>query len=299
MSSKKTHIVFLSIINQFFQTILSLGKVLIKSKTGINLPVAPSKTCIVLGNGPSLKTSLNNHPLFFTKHPLVCVNSFSTTEEYTLLKPSFYVILDPGFWFSDKPVVTSTVNSLINKTSWNVYLLIPQIARQSKLFSELEKQNPNIKITYFNYTVYKGFRKTGNWLYKNNLAMPQSQNVMVASLFLALNIGFRKIYLTGADHSWHETLMVNDENIVCAKHLHFYEGVEKPKYVPFYKGMHLNETFTMTEIFATFSKIFLGYMNVNEYTKYKHAKIYNASEISFIDAFERIKISNVESNLAN
>ena len=291
MSAEKIAGSFSTFINQCANTFVSLIKVILKSKRGSTLPIANTPSCIVLGNGPSLKTSLEKYPDFFTKHALVCVNSFSITEEYTTLKPTYYVILDPGFWYGDSDVVTNTIDSLIKKTTWTVYLLVPHLAKQSPKFRELNKHNPNIKINYFNYTVYRGFKSIGYKLYKNNIAMIQSQNVLVGSLFLALNIGFKEIYLFGADHTWHETLYVNDENIVCLKHLHFYDGKEKPDYRPFYKGIHLKETFNMYEVFTTFAKIFYGYMQVNEYAEFRKAKIYNASEVSYIDAFERIKLS--------
>ena len=290
MSAEKTVKGFIFFIKQCLNTFASLIKVMIKSKGGSAFPKASSDSCIVLGNGPSLKMSLEKHPDFFTKHTLVCVNSFSITEEYTLLKPTYYVILDPGFWFGESDVVVNTIEGLKTKTTWMVYLLVPHAAKQSQKFRELEKHNSNIKITYFNYTVYNGFKGWGNWLYAQNLAMPQSQNVLVASLFLSLNIGFKEIYLFGADHSWHENLFVNDENVLCFKDTHFYDGNEKVSYRPFYKGIHLKETFTMQEILITFSKIFYGYEMINEYAKHRKAKIYNASEISFVDAFERIKI---------
>ena len=290
MSTEKTYKGFSSFLNNCINTFASIIKVLLKSKGGNALPIAASTSCIVLGNGPSLKTALEKHPPYFTKHPLVCVNSFSTTKEYILLKPTYYVILDPGFWYGDSEVVTNTIESLITKTNWTVYLLVPHVAKKSARFNELEKHNSFIKINYFNYTVYKGFKGIGNWLYSKNLAMPQSQNVLVASLFLSINIGFKEIYLFGADHGWHQNLIVNDENVVCFKDSHFYEDNEKPAYRPFYKGLHLKETFNMYEVFTTFGKIFHGYMQVNEYAKTKNAKILNATEDSFIDAFERIKI---------
>lgn len=277
-------------IKQCVNTFTSLIKVVLKSKSGCSLPKDNSASCIVLGNGPSLKTSLENHPEFFRKHPLVCVNSFSITDEYVLLKPTYYVILDPGFWFGESEVVTNTIESLKSKTSWTVYLLVPHAAKQSQKFREIEKHNSNIKINYFNYTVYNGFKGLGNWLYSKNYAMPQSQNVLVASLFLSINIGFKEIYLFGADHSWHENLYVNDDNILCFKDTHFYDGQTKINYRPFYKGIHLKETFTMNEILITFSKIFYGYEVINKYAKHCNANIYNASESSFVDAFKRIKI---------
>ncbi len=292
MSAEKTYNGFSSFINQCIQTVASVIKVIIKRKGGSALPQAWSRTCIVLGNGPSLKTSLDKHADFFTQHPLVCVNSFSTTKEYTLLQPVYYVILDPGFWLSKSQVVTDTIECLQTKTTWPLYMLVPHAAKQSSHFRELEKHNSNIKINYFNYTVYKGFEGLGNWLFKKNLAMPQSQNVLVASLFLSVNIGFKEIYVFGADHSWHENLIVNEDNVLCFKDSHFYDDItQKPTYRPFYKGLHLKEVFTISEILMTFSKIFYGYEVINKYANHCNAKIYNASEVSFVDAFERIKIN--------
>jgi hypothetical protein len=120
--------------------------------------------------------------------------------------------------------------------------------------------------------------------------MPQSQNVLVAAIFLGINMSFKKIYVFGADHSWHEHLHVNEENILCLKHIHFYENEENVSFVPFYKGAHLKETFSVAEIFATWAKVFNGYSALNHYANSRGCKIYNASEVSFIDAFERIKI---------
>jgi hypothetical protein len=120
--------------------------------------------------------------------------------------------------------------------------------------------------------------------------MPQSQNVMVASIFLSLNIGFKNTYIVGADHSWHQTLHLDDTNILCIKDTHFYEDEEKVKYRPFNKGTHLKETFKLHEIFTAWAKVFYGYIALEEYSKYKNCKIYNASEVTFIDAFERKKL---------
>ena len=120
--------------------------------------------------------------------------------------------------------------------------------------------------------------------------MPQSQNVLVASTFLAINTGFKEINIVGADHTWHEHLHVDENNVLTNKQFHFYDNEEKITYVPFKKGMHLSETFKVHEIFATWSKTFYGYFVLQNYANSRNCKIYNASEITFIDAFERKKI---------
>lgn len=277
-------------VKQCLHTGISLAKVIVRLHRKTALPGAKEDSCILLGNGPSLKTSLDQNPDFFRKHPLICVNSFSLTNEYTELKPSYCVILDPGFWMSSESVVINTVQSLIEKTSWPLIIMIPREARRSALFSGLEKQNNNIKVIYFNYTVFKGFTKISHFFYKRNIAMPQSQNVLVAALFLGINIGYKNIYLFGADHTWHENLHIDENNVLCVKHIHFYEKEEKVSYVPFYKSLHSKAVFRMDEIFLLFTKTFHGYVALDKYAKSRGCIIYNASKISFIDAFKRIKL---------
>jgi hypothetical protein len=269
---------------------LSLGKIILRSKTGVKIPAADSKSIAVLGNGPSLKESLIKHPDFLKKHELLCVNSFSITDEYSALKPRYYVMLDPGLWLGDHETGKKTFEAIKNKTNWKITLFIPGTASSVSLFSELSKANKNVTIIFFNYTVYKGFTNLGYWLFRKNLAMPQSQNVLVASLFLSVNMGYKDVYLFGADHTWHENLHVNEENILCFRDTHFYESEQKVIYKPFYKGAHLQETFTIAEIFATWGKVFAGYYKLEAYAKHRNCTIYNASEVSFIDAFKRIKL---------
>lgn len=292
MSLEKTYKGFSHFIAQCLNTIVSFAKILIRSKIGIHIPPAESETCIVLGNGPSLKTSLKNHPAFFKKHPLVCVNSYATTEEYTLLKPHYYVVFDSGWWMSDGKAVLDSIEAMRTRTTWPLELFVPRIASKSNRFTELCAANKNIKLNYFNYTVFEGFTSIAHLLYNKNLAMPQSQNVLVASIFLSINMGFKKIMIVGADHSWHQTIHLDNTNTLCIKDIHFYEEKEKVNYQPYKKGLHINENFKMHEILGAWSKAFYGYIALENYAKYKNCKIYNASEVTFIDAFEQIKIDN-------
>ncbi|MCW3071607.1 MAG: hypothetical protein JWO44_1497 [Bacteroidetes bacterium] len=289
-AAEKTYKQLTSFLSKCSATFVSVLKVLLRSKPGIKLPEATSNTCIILGNGPSLKESLGKHPGFFSKHPLVCVNTFAVTEEYTQLKPAYYVMLDPNFWLVDNDFTRKTLNALVEKTSWNMALLVPQQAKRSALFRELERRNPQIRISYYNYTVFRGFESITHWFCKKNLAMLQSQNVLVASIFLSINIGFKEIYLVGADHTWHESLHVNENNMLCIKDVHFYEEKEHISYKPFRVALDSERTHRVDEIFSIWGKTFYGYIAMNNYAKYRGAAIYNASEVSFIDAFKRVKL---------
>ena len=112
---------------------------------------------------------------------------------------------------------------------------------------------------------------------------------MVAAIFLAINLGYARIYLHGADHSWHEDLVLNEENIVCIKDRHFYDKGEVAL-TPWRIGDKNGTTWKMHEILMALSKKFQGYHVLAEYASYRKAKIYNASKKTYIDAFERCQI---------
>jgi hypothetical protein len=253
------------------------------------LPAADKTSCIILGNGPSLNESLQKHPDFFKPHSLVCVNAFSLSDEYARLQPRYYVILDPSFWVETNEFLAGVMNGIKEKTSWKLNLFIPYQSENSAFIKSVT-ENKNITLSFFNYTVFKGFPSISNWFCKKNLAMPQSQNVLVAAIFLSINAGFKEIYIVGADHTWHQSLHVDDSNRLCIKDVHFYNSNEPAVYKPFRVAQTSEKTHRVDQIFAIWAKTFYGYIAMNNYADYRGAIIYNASEVSFIDAFKRIKI---------
>jgi hypothetical protein len=288
-SAEKSYKNFTAFIMNIMNTGISILKILIKSQFGLHLPKATTSSCIILGNGPSLKQSLTKHPDFFTKHSLVCVNNFALSEEYFKLKPEYYVFLDPGYWLGNSEPVKNTLLA-ISQTTWKLQVFAPQKARNSTFFQNAIRANSNIEVHYFNYTVFKGFDGLAHFFFNKNLAMPQSQNVLVASLFVTINIAFKNIYIVGADHTWHENMHVNYDNQLCIKDQHFYDNEQHITYRPFYKDEHQSETFRIYEVMTALGKTFYGYEILRKYAENNNAVIYNASEISFIDAFKRIKL---------
>ncbi|WP_304064062.1 6-hydroxymethylpterin diphosphokinase MptE-like protein [Pedobacter glucosidilyticus] len=283
---KSFHWFFSNLINTFF----SFCKIFLIS--GFNQKIHKTTshhTCIILGNGPSLSNSLKEYQNHLTKYPLVCVNLFALTSEYEQLKPAYYVMHDPALWKTELPLPQKVFTAIKEKTNWPITLFFPYRARKSAFVQALNSEY--VKVVYYNYTIFKGFDAIAYYLFKRQLAMPQSQNVLVASLFLTINLKYKEIYFIGADHTWHENLIVNDENILCLKNVHFYSEGEQVSYKPFYKGLNTQETFKVSEIFENWTKVFRGYEHIKKYAKYCNTTIYNASHVSFIDAFERKKIS--------
>lgn len=290
MALEKTYKYFASFVIQSVNTFLSILKILVQSKFGLKLPKPSGNICVVLANGPSLKTSLEKHPGFFKQHPLICVNTFSVTDEYVQLKPLYYVLIDPWFFIGETEILKQTWKCLEEKTTWQMHLMIPRKMLHSTLVIQLQKKNKNIIITPFNYTVFKGFTSAAHWFYNKNLAMPQSLNVAIPALFLGINIGFKEVYIVGVDHTWHENLHMSNNNILHTKVTHFYENDSEIKYAPFLKGGNQNETQKSYEFFDIWSRTFFAYFVLNNYATKHNCNIYNASEVSFIDAFKRVEL---------
>lgn len=282
---------FAYFITQCVNTVISVLKVLVQSRFSVSVPKIHGDKCFVLATGPSLKASFEKKRELFTNTPLICVNSFAIASEFQEFKPMFYVIIDPFFWEGDTDVIRKTFDSLRTKTAWKLYLFVPQYASKKNVFVELSKKNSNIELRPYNYTVFKGFKTIAHWFYKKNWAMPQSLSVIGPALFLGVNMGFKEVFLVGADHLWHENVHMSEDNILHSKVPHFYENGVEVKYVPFYKGgMPEKGTQKAHEFFDIWSRTFYSYILINEYAKSRSQKIYNASEVSFVDAFERMKL---------
>lgn len=271
-------------------TTISVLKICVASKRPSDLNGSDGGKCLVLGTGPSLKSSLKNHFEYLKKNNLLCVNTFSLTEEYLKLRPRYYLILDQGFWESHgDQKIDNTWQAIREQTTWQMYLYLPFSARNSAVVQSLGNHE-YVKIVFFNYVVFKGFSKIAHFFYRNKRAAPQSGNVLVAATFMAVQLGFETIEIFGADHNWHEQLHVREDNVLCVRQVHFYEEEEEVKFIPFYKLAHVKEVFRVDEIFSSWGRVFHGYIQVREYAISLGAEIFNASEVSFIDAFERIKI---------
>jgi hypothetical protein len=279
--------------SNFFKTFKSILKIFLLSKFK-KLPHIELKNdeVVVLGNGPSLNKSIEDNLDFLNNKALFCVNYFAESEKYTVLKPEFYVLIDPGFYIDDihdsikikRKKLFETINQ---KTTWKINLFMPFLSKKYKNnYSDLLKNN-NINITYFNNIKLEGFKSFIFKFTKLHLGLPRPQNVLVPSLILTINIGFKKIYLTGADHDWIKNLIVNIENKVCTAHSHFYDT--ETKLEPVYLDGKAANTF---ELLETFAKMFRSYFLINEYSKKRNAKIINITPNSFIDAFEKQELKN-------
>lgn len=283
---------FLKIVYKFIFSFFSILKILIFSKYNIKLrSVKDYGKCYILGNGPSLKNDLDNNLEFFLDKKIFVVNNFATSNYYNIIKPKYYVFADPAYWsaIENSTVVKNcrrTLEIIRDNTIWEMIVFVPPNALNNSILKDILKENKYIKIVDFNTTTIsmKGFNNVNYFLFEKNLAAPPIQNVLISSIFISINMGFSEINILGSDHSWTKELFVNDKNQVCTVDHHFYDN-NKVNYNIFTRID--GSVYKMHEILRDYALMFEGYHKLREYGDYLKVRINNATENSFIDAFER------------
>ena len=283
-------------LNALAASLLSLLKVMVRGRYATRLPARQLPVCSVLGNGPSLNQSLTEQFDFIRQTEMVCVNNFAHADIFTRLQPQNYVISDPNYFLfseqtTDRDDIRQTLAIFLNRVDWPMTLYVPHFARDSYLLRTIEQGNSKISVVYFNYTVVRGFQWLVYWLYEKGLGMPQAQTVIIAALTLMINRQFDRIYLFGADTSWHEEIRLNDQNQLLIKQIHFYDKPKDITHQPVYSDAQRQRTFSMASQFLSLHKVFRGYEVLRDYADHRSVKILNASAKSYIDAFEREKVS--------
>lgn len=280
-------------ILNIFKGIRSILKIILFSKFSPSVRKIHSTkegTCLIFGNGPSLKTMLDNSDWnWIKKHSIFGVNDISLSDKYVEIQPQYYIFADPGYWDLEVPyemeITRIDVFRNINeKTNWKMSILIPEIACN---YLRSIIHNDNITVYGYNVTTFSGGTFLKKKLYRCNLAMPHPQNVLIAAIYHAINIGFNEIYLFGADHSWLENIKVSDRNEVVLSNKHFYDKGDV-SFTIFLKCT--GEPYLLHEALIDFAKMFLSYHDLRLYADEMNCKIFNMTNNSFIDAFERKKI---------
>lgn len=289
------------LLSEIFQSLFSFVKIVLLSHFAVQIrkkDVAADEA-VILANGPGLKNDLLQSGSLIRKRLKFCVNFFALSNEYQSLKPEYYILAAPEFWLEKtseyfRTQKESLITALLTKTDWKMNLFIPFQAVDSEFHSAVKK-NPNIKFIFYNNTPVEGLKSVSHLLFRVNLGMPRPHNVLIPSIFLALNLGFKKITLFGADHSWHEEIKVDPLNKVTVNHEHFYDG-EKIR-MPMYKLE--GEEYYIHDIFRKLHFAFKGYFVLKTYAESIGASILNGSNKSYIDAFERIISTDVPKKITD
>lgn len=289
-------------IQQFFeglyQSMISFLRVLFRMRfrSGFkNLEPGNSKL-ILLANGPSLKEDLEKYAEKLASAESMAVNFFALDDAFLKIRPRHYVILDINFFKEDRILerVREARDKLFdvfrNKLDWNMNLYIPSEARKSHFHKELADSDIPLNIVFFNRTSIDGLKPLRHCMYSRGWGMPPPQNVLIGALMAAIQTGFRTIYILGADHSWHRDISIKEDNSLEITDRHFYnpEGKNLRKH----HGESL-EQLGLTEFFHELTRTFRSHKMIESYAKTRGVEILNASSVSYIDAYRKIRIEDI------
>ncbi len=254
-------------------------------------------TLLILGNGPSLQTSLTKLDKDKNDYDCVAVNSFATTSSYEVIKPNMYILADTAYFLRKEDllervqnVVDSLADCLVKKTTWELSLFVPNYGEKSEFIRKV-KTNPFIKVYYFNMhdhfiPIGKGMKY---YLWDKNWNAFAGQTVLNTCVNLGIVLKYKEIYLVGADTSWHENLRIEqDNNKLYTIDKHFYG--DRKVYV--YADPYGKIPERLDRELISVSKALSLYWELKEYADTRNVRIYNASEYSDIDAFPRMSLDN-------
>lgn len=246
---------------------------------------SPSETLLILGNGPSLRKAIDSNADILCRHPLMAVNFAANAEDFRKLRPRYYILADSHFF--TLPSQDANVEKLwdnLGAVDWNMTLLLP-----AKYKRRIPSLPDCIDIGYYNLTPAEGFDSLSHTLYDKGLAMPRPRNVMIPAIMSGIRLGYKKIAILGADHTWSQSLWVDDKNRVVSVQPHFYKDNEKElsRVALEYAGYHIHD------IYNSLAIAFRSYHHIGKYAAKRHVQILNATPGSFIDAFPRIDLSKL------
>jgi hypothetical protein len=242
------------------------------------------QNCVILCNGPSLNNSIDQSYDFISNSVKIVVNFSPLSDLFWKLKPDFLVLVDPSFWEEnidkDLKIKIEELVEKIKDIDWNIKIVMPILKNQKNRFTEVLSGVKNINFVNINSKPSsKEFIEDRILEYASNNSSPLFQSVSVASLYFAMNIGFKKIYLFGFDHDWIKNIIIDDSNNLLLMDNHYYDKSKQT-----YKIIKSN----LLEEFRAQYQLHNSYNEIREYAKVLDIKIYNCTKNSLLDSFERI-----------
>ncbi|MCM1482741.1 MAG: hypothetical protein NC043_00260 [Muribaculaceae bacterium] len=239
---------------------------------------------VVMGNGPSLADTMRTYPDILEHNTLMAVNFAANAEEFYRFRPRYYVLADPIFFSGGNDKVDLLMHNFTERVDWPMTLFVPM-----DMAGRIKVANPCIDVRGFNFIGVGGFSVFRHAVYRAGRAMPRPRNVLIPAIMIGIRLGYKEIYITGADHSWTRTLDVDDMNRVVTVQPHFYKDdeAESRRVASVYRDIHMHD------ILLSFHIAFRAYFDIEEFARQEGVRVINATPGSFIDAFERGSIASL------
>lgn len=251
-----------------------------------------SSRLFVLANGPSLKVDVCKFMSEILKNDSLAVNQFCQSEYFEVVKPRVYVLSDPKYFVAVRdvedawqPRVLGVRKDLVQKVTWEMFLVVPDVARNSELV-KLVKSNNKIKVLFY-CSRPSSVSQTNFLLLCKNLIKPPASTVVNVATYLGVFWKYQETILLGADTSGH-TMMIVDQvsNEMFLDEKHFYGRVKRP----FYMDNKGTIRATAADWLSFSASALRGYEVIARMARYNKVSLVNASSFSWIDSISRMKI---------
>lgn len=264
----------------------SILKVILQSGKPTGKSKESRERIIIMGNGPSLRTAMEEDMDVLMAYPRMAVNLSALTPDFKQLHPEYYILADIAFFVKEKSGKVPALWEALRNVDWDMTLYLPTRARKME---EVKCLPDNIKVRYYNLTPIEGHDWLTHPMYELGLGMPRPRNVLIPSIMAALREGFKNIVLIGADHNWSKTLWVTERNCVVSVQPHFYkdDDAELRRAEEIFRNVRIHE------VYENYAIAFKSYHNLKRYLDKRGVEVENATPGSFIDAFKRISLASL------
>ncbi len=263
------------------KSVKSIGKLLLSTRRARYCRKERTHPLVILGNGPSLAATIADYGTYLASGDVdtMAVNFAANTPEFKQLRPDFYILADPHFFANPDDANVARLLDNIASVSWKMTLFLPFAARKSCPLTP----SANLTIEYYNAVGIEGCGPLVRWAFDRRRGMPRPRNVLIPAIMTGIGMGYREIFITGADHTWTATLAVDDDNHVLSQQPHFYK--EDAREETRIRKEYLR--YPLHSILYSFYLAFKAYHAIDEYAEARGVKIYNSTPGSMIDAFGR------------
>lgn len=278
---------------------LKVKKKLVVKKSFIAKPIPKIKRnsdkMIVIGNGPSFNQTYDLYKETLCSTECTMVNESCLTPYYEIIRPVAYLLVDPVYFDEQnnphyQQTRISVVNALINKTKWKMNIIMPKCAKHCTAVAKF-RENVNLQVLFYEDNHILPTNKSIYEAWDMNLVIPPTQTVMNTAVWISIYWGYLETYLVGVDTSFIKDIYVGQkDNILYTKDTHYFNNDEVYDFElePEKHGRKFG--MDMEQLLRSVHTMFYEYKRLQEYSKWKNVKIYNASEYSMIDCFARKKL---------
>lgn len=245
------------------------------TKERLVLQPAKKKELSLVLNGPSAKRTVKY--LDPEKTDVMMVNLAPLTPLYKELKPKYLCICDSCY--TKKMKRNFSLKNELLKMNEDITIFLPHYLKDQNIFSKT-----NLKIKYvFSPTglTFAGYDVISYKLMEKNLMVPEYNNICIMAIYVAIQLGYKKIYLYGADENFVKEMTVDDNNRIMRRDDHYYG-----------KGVMCESAehgYDMEIMMYMMYRIFNGLKKLKKYADKENVSIINMSDDSWIDCFKRYK----------